>query len=414
MILHLCTFQLEGGAGVAASRLNQALQNHGIDSHLLVYRQQKAKNGVTAWADTPWKNSVFWARFSAERLLFLPHEKDKTVRFAFSPAAVGVPIEEHPLVQQADVINIHWINFGFLSLAGLSRLFSLGKPIVWTMHDMWAFTGGCHYSSGCELFLTHCQFCPFLKKPALYDLSFEIFEKKKKLLAEANVSFVSPSKWLGHLTQKASITAHLPSYVIPNPIDTAVFHPLSKADARLKLGLPLDKKLILFAGANTLDPRKGYEYFREAIHKLDTNNPGVEIAFFGKSQPGAYQEINLPVHDLGKLSDQDMIVAAYSAADAMVVTSLEDNLPNTVMEAMACGTPVVGFQNGGIPDMIDHLENGYIASFKSALSVAEGIQWVLDNNQGGKLSALARQKVLTTYSEEVVARQYADLYQSLR
>jgi glycosyltransferase involved in cell wall biosynthesis len=413
MILHLCTFQLEGGAGVAASRLNRALRQQGIDSHLLVYRQQKSESGTSAWADTYWKNSLFWARFSAERLLFLPYEKDKSVRFAFSPAALGVPIEKHPLVQQADVIHLHWINFGFLSLSGLERLFALGKPVVWTQHDMWAFTGGCHYSRGCERFRTHCQFCPYLKKPAAYDLSFEIFEKKKALLAEASLTFVSPSHWLGKLTQEAALSANRPSYVIPNPIDTAIFTPLPKAEARTKLGLPLDKKLILFAGANTQDPRKGYAYFQEAINGLQTELAGAEVVLFGKSQPGAYQGIQLPVHDLGKLSDPTKIVEAYSAADVMMVSSLEDNLPNTVMEAMACGTPVVGFRNGGIPDMIDHRLNGYVADYQSASSLTQGVRWVLENTDRLDLPQLARQKVLNTYTEEIVATRYNNLYQSL-
>ena len=413
MILHLSTHQWEGGAAVAASRLNQALRKHGLDSQLLVYRAQRPESGVTAWADTPWKEKLFWARFSAERLRFLPHEKDKSVRFAFSPAAVGVPIERHPLVQRAEVINLHWINFGFISLAGLERLFRLGKPIVWTTHDMWAFTGGCHYSRDCERFRTHCQFCPYLKKPGEYDLSFEIFERKGTLLATAPVTFVSPSRWLCQLTQEAVLTRHLPALAIPNPIDTTLFSPKNRAETRRKMGLPLNKKLVLFAGANTQDPRKGYVYFQKAMNSLEDQVDKIEIVFFGKSQPGAYRELALPVHNLGKLSDAVRIVEAYAAADAIVVSSLEDNLPNMVMEAMACGTPVVGFANGGIPEMIDHLANGYVADYRSAESLAIGIRWVLDNNTNGVLSKNARQKVLKTYAEEVIAGQYEALYQSL-
>lgn len=414
MILHLSTHQWEGGAAVAASRLNQALRKQGLDSQLLVYRAQRAESGVTAWADSPWKEKLFWVRFSAERLRFLPHEKDKSVRFAFSPAAVGVPIEQHPLVQRADVINLHWINFGFISLAGLERLFNLGKPIVWTIHDMWAFTGGCHYSRDCERFRTHCQFCPYLKRPHAYDLAFKIFEKKQELLASAPLTFVSPSRWLCQLTQEAALTRHLPALTIPNPIDTTLFFPKNKAETRQKLGLPLNKKLILFAGANTQDPRKGYVFFHRAINSLKDRAGETEIVIFGKSQPGAYHELNLPVHDLGKLSDMGRIVEAYAAADVIVVSSLEDNLPNMVMEAMACGTPVVGFNNGGIPEMIDHLENGYVADYRSAESLAQGIDWVLENDLTGNLSLNARQKVLDTYAEEVVARQYSKLYESLK
>lgn len=413
MILHLSTFQWEGGAAVAASRLNQALRNHNVDSQLLVHRAQKPGPGVTAWATSDWEQKVFWTRFAAERLAFLPYEKDKSVRFAFSPAAVGVPIEKHPLVQRAEVINLHWINFGFLSLAGLERLFALGKPIVWTLHDMWAFTGGCHYSRGCEHFRSHCGHCPYLARPGAYDLSFELFEQKKSLFSQTSVTFVSPSQWLADLTQQAALTSGSACHRIPYPIDTTQFAPLPKAELREKMGLPVDKRLVLFAGANTQDPRKGYLYFREAVNQLKDKPGETEVLVFGKSTPEAYLDLNLPVHDLGKLSDLSQIAQAYAAADVMVVPSLEDNLPNTVLEAMACGTPVVGFDIGGIPDMIDHRTNGFVASYRSAVSLAEGIQWVLDQSLEGVLSARARQKVLDTYAESIVARQYEDLYQSL-
>ncbi len=413
MILHLSTYQWEGGAAVAASRLNQALRKHGVDSQMLVYRAQRAESGVTAWADSSWKEKLFWARFSAERLRFLPHEKDRSVRFAFSPAAVGVPIEEHPLIQQADIINLHWINFGFVSLKGLERLLNLGKPIVWTIHDMWAFTGGCHYSRGCERFRSHCQFCPYLKKPGEYDLAFEIFEQKEKLLAQAPLTFVAPSQWLHNLTRQAALIKDFPALCIPYPIDTTVFQNKNKTEMRQKMGLPLDKKLVLFAGANTQDVRKGFVYFQEAVNNVGQEADDVEVLIFGKSQPDAYRELTRSVHDLGKLSDLTNIADAYAAADLMVVPSLEDNLPNTVLEAMACGTPVVGFDIGGIPDMIDHLENGYVADYRSAKSLACGIRWIIENNATGNLSQNARQKVLETYAEEIIARQYDNLYQSL-
>ncbi|HEV7348038.1 glycosyltransferase family 4 protein [Telluribacter sp.] len=413
MILHLNTSQWEGGAGVAASRLNRALQKNGVDSHLLVHRIQKPEPGVTAYAQGFWGDKRFWARFVAERLSFLPYEKDKSVRFAFSPATVGVPIEKHPLVRQASIIHLHWINFGFISLAGLDRLFRLGKPVVWTLHDMWAFTGGCHYSRGCDHFMSHCQYCPYLARPHSRDISFSGFEKKKELFAHAPVTFVTPSRWLCQLTQEAALTRHLPARTIPNPLDTSVFAPRPKAEVRTRAGLPPDKKLVLFTGANTQDPRKGFLFFKEAINALSVHHQDIEVLVFGKSQAGAYQEIAVPVHDLGTLSSQEQIVEAYAAADVLVVSSLEDNLPNTVMEAMACATPVVGFANGGIPEMIDHQHNGYLADYRSAASLTEGIDWVLAHNQAGQLSANARQKVLDTYAEKVVAEQYSQLYQSL-
>jgi glycosyltransferase involved in cell wall biosynthesis len=411
MVLQLSTFHWEGGAGVAAARLHQALLNAGTDSHLMVSESSRPGPQTTAWADNPWKSKKAWANFVMERLSFLPYEKDKSVRFAFSPAAAGADIADHPLVKQASIIHLHWVNFGFLSLKSLEKLFALGKPIVWTLHDMWTFTGGCHYNRGCERYLSHCCYCPYLKKPGEYDIAFTQFEKKQGLYQNTNLTLVSPSRWLDNLVQQAALTNGKPSQAIPNCIDTNFFKPGNRTEARHALGLPTDKKLFLFAGANTQDPRKGFTYFQEAMH-----NPGLagaEVMILGKGKAENFKDMPVKTHFLGKISDANQMVQAYNAADMLIAPSLEDNLPNTIMEAMACGTPAVGFDTGGIPEMIGHLENGFISTSQSASSLSEGIQWVLSHNADGTVSANARTKVLQHYSEEVVARQYSQLYDSL-
>ncbi|MET7254444.1 glycosyltransferase family 4 protein [Dyadobacter fermentans] len=411
MVLQLSTFHWEGGAGVAAARLHQALLNAQVDSHLMVSEISHPGPQTAAWADSLWKSRKAWANFVMERLSFLPYEKDKSVRFAFSPAAIGADIADHPLVRQASIIHLHWINFGFLSLQSLEKLFALGKPIVWTLHDMWAFTGGCHYNRGCERYLSHCCYCPYLKKPGEYDIAFAQFEKKHRLFQGASVTFVSPSRWLDSLVQNAALTSGMPSRAIPNCIDTDFFKPGNQDDARKAFGLPTDKKLLLFAGANTQDPRKGFIYFQEAMHHAKLAN--VEVMILGKGKADDFKDMPVKAHFLGKISDVSQMVQAYRAADMLIVPSLEDNLPNTIMEAMACGTPAVGFDTGGIPEMIEHLENGFVATPKSASSLSEGVQWVLKHNTDGSVSANARRKVLDHYSEAVVARQYSQLYDSL-
>lgn len=411
MVLHLSTFHLEGGAGVAATRLHRALLKAGTESHMLVPNTQHDEKNVTALATTAWQSRKAWGRFLAERLYFLPQEKDKTVRFAFSPALVGADISTHPLIEKARIIHLHWINFGFLSLSSLQKLFSLGKPIVWTLHDMWTVTGGCHYNRGCDHYLSHCTYCPFLAKPDQYDISFSQFEFKKGLYDLNPPTLVSPSSWLEGNVRDAALTGHLKSQSIPNCVDTSVFRPLNKTEVRARLDLPADKNLILFAGANTQDPRKGFVFFKESMERLsNSNNP--EVLILGKANSGAFENFPVPVHYLGKITNVEDIVNAYNAADVIVVPSLEDNLPNTIMEAMACGTPAVGFATGGIPEMIDHQINGYVAKTKSAGSLADGIEWVLFNNKEN-LSENARKKVLLTYSEDVVAEQYNKLYHSL-
>lgn len=411
MVLQLSTFHWEGGAGVAAARLHQALLNAGVDSNLMVSEISQPSPQTMAWADTDWKSKKAWGNFVLERLSFFPHEKDKSVRFAFSPAVAGADISDHPLVKQASIIHLHWINFGFLSIQSLEKLFSLGKPVVWTLHDMWTFTGGCHYNRGCERYLSHCCYCPYLKKPGEYDIAFAQFEKKLGLYQKANLTLVSPSRWLDDLVQKAALTKGMPSLAIPNCIDTNFFKPGDRIAARNALGLPNDKQLLLFAGANTQDPRKGFKYFQEAMCHPDLAD--AEVIILGKGKAENFRNMPVKVHFLGKISDAGQMVQAYNAADMLVVPSLEDNLPNTIMEAMACGTPAVGFGTGGIPEMIGHLESGFLSAPKSASLLSEGIQWVLKHNENGAVSASARRKVLQHYSEEVVARQYSQLYDSL-
>jgi glycosyltransferase involved in cell wall biosynthesis len=413
MVLHLSTFHLEGGAGVAAARLHNALLKSGTDSDLLVAFPNSDQEKVYSLADSKWELRKMWARFTAERLLFYPQEVNKSVRFAFSPAEIGADISDHPLVQKAKILHLHWINFGFLSVKSLEKLFALGKPIVWTMHDMWTLTGGCHYSRGCENFLSHCGYCPYLAKPDRYDISFAQFEAKKSFYPKSKTALISPSLWLDNLAKQAALTREMHSECIPNCIDTNLFKPVPKADARAKFGLPTEKKFVLFTGANVQDKRKGFIYFQQALEKLKTSHPDVEVIILGKAYPKQFDGLSAPVHYIGKISKPEEMVNAYNAADLIVVPSLEDNLPNTIMEAMSCGTPAVGFATGGIPEMIDHLENGYIAEQKSVDALAAGIAWVLEENKFGTLSTKAREKVVNSYSESLIAARYQALYQSL-
>jgi glycosyltransferase involved in cell wall biosynthesis len=381
---------------------------------MLIPTVAKPETAVQTLSDTKWKKKMALGRFVAERLFFYPQEKNSSVRFAFSPAEVGADISTHPLVLEADVIHLHWINFGFLSLDSLDKLFSLGKPIVWTLHDMWTFTGGCHYSRGCHNYLNHCHHCPYLAKPDQYDISFTQFEKKIALYNKTKMALISPSKWLDSLVKTAALTKNIFSKAIPNCVDTDLFKSMNQKQARQAMQLPVEKKLLLFAGANTQDPRKGFIYFREAVNLLnDKAEEKYEVLIFGKSNPASFALFPAKVHYLGKITKPGEMVAAYNAADAIVVPSLEDNLPNTIMEAMSCGTPVVGFRTGGIPEMIDHQRNGYLSEIKSSPSLAAGINWVLANNREGIISNNARQKVMEFYSEKIVTRQYQDVYESL-
>ena len=430
----LSTYHLFGGAGVAATRLHRAFQlqaGNSVESTMLVgipnrLETHRPEPGVVYLANNFLAEQTAFGRFVAERLYFLPHERSPSVRFQFSPAQFGTNVDFHPAIQQADVLHLHWINFGFLSLNSLRTLFDLGKPVVWTLHDQWAFTGGCHYTHGCNHFLTHCRQCPYLKKPADGDLAYRVFEKKLKLFRNANVHFIAPSRWLAETGLNSRLLGDFPFTVIPNTIDQDVYRPLypnedGETTARAQLansqfGLPVTgNPRILFGTANVTDTRKGFAYFAESLNLLAQQHPALkpEILVFGKGRSYLLNELPYPVRHLGLLTTEEDVVAAYNAADALVVPSLEDNLPNTVLEALACGTPVVGFRTGGIPEMIDHKQTGYLADVGSAQQLADGVAYILTYPDPIVLRQNARRAAEDHYSQAVVTKQHSELYKQL-
>jgi glycosyltransferase involved in cell wall biosynthesis len=424
-IVILSTFDNFGGASIAASRLNKALNTNGLSSNMLVQDKKGDLPNIETIAQNWFQKKLTLLRFALDRLQFTFYEKNKDVRFLFSQATIGVDVSDNPLIQQSDIIHLHWINFGFLSINSLEKLFETGKPIVWTLHDMWAFTGGCHYARDCTNYERNCGNCEqFLKNPSENDLSHQVWERKKEVFSKANLTIVTCSEWLAQKARESSLLKDKTIISIPNPIDTEVFRPIEKSAARAYFELSPDKKYILFGAVKISDERKGFAYFVEALSILNvrlSNNEhrksergyrkeDIEIIIFGQAQASDFERLPFKVNILGKLSDLETIATAYSAATVFVSPSIEDNLPNTIMESTACGTPVVGFEIGGIPEMIDHKENGYLAKYKSAEDLAKGIYWILFESDYQVLVSNARQRVVDNYSEEIVAKRYQEVY----
>ncbi|MCB0541982.1 MAG: glycosyltransferase family 4 protein [Saprospiraceae bacterium] len=390
-----------GGAGIACRRLQAALPAAGVSADLLT-----ADALGSRWP------------FYAERLSFLPYERDKSVRFSFSLANFGKNILKHPLVSRADVLHLHWINQGMLSLEMIHRLSETGKPIVWTLHDMWAFTGGCHYSRGCEHFRESCGNCPFLKHPGVRDLSNKVWQRKKRLYPEG-IHFVTCSEWLAEIARNSGLLRDFPVTSIPNPIDTDLFAPLpeqKRAAWRAKLGIPSDALVLLFVAMNIAEPRKGFPSLLAALETIKAQNPDLQlnIVVLGKTSPDMIASLPYPAHSLGLINDTAALVEVYGAVDAFAIPSLEDNLPNTVMEALSCGTPVVGFETGGIPEMVGHEQEGWIAAQGDVRQFAAGVVNILgDEDKCKKMSLAARNKVLSHYSNAIVAERYRRLYDTL-
>ena len=408
-VLIVNTSELTGGAAVAANRLAKALNHHGVEAKMLVLHRQTDKREVVV-AGSRWGN---WLRFCYERLvIFLHNGLSRRNLFAVSISNTGFDVTKTPEFREADVIHLHWVNQGMLSLKGIRRILDSGKPVVWTMHDMWPATAICHYAHDCEKFEKDCSNCDLLRSSSL---SKRIWKQKLEMLSRHRISFVSCSRWLQGQAEQSLLLKGQAITNIPNAIDTHFFHSGDKEKVRQKLHIPIEKRLILFVSQRVTDSRKGISFLIEAIKKLSENHPEMKentaIAILGAHADELAEQLSLPVYPLGYVENQEKIVEIYNAADVFVLPSLSDNLPNTIMEAMACGVPCVGFDVGGIPEMIDHRKNGYVAKFRDADDLADGIRWVLAEADYKALSEAAVRKVKENYSEQQVAARYLEIYQ---
>jgi glycosyltransferase involved in cell wall biosynthesis len=417
----ISTYDTFGGASISGLRLHQAFLKNGVESSMLVQEKKSNLTTIKTVSNNWFQAKKSFLRFALDRLQFWFYEKSKEVRFVFSTALIGIDISEYKVVKEAQVLHLFWINFGFLSLDSIKKLGETNKPIIWNLQDMWAFTGGCHYSGDCLLYEKSCGNCvQFLKNSGENDLSRNTWKRKLDKFRDLNLTIVSSSDWLAQKARESSLFKDLKVITIPTPIDVEIFQPTPKDIAATSFQLSPDKKYILFAAVKISDKRKGFLYFKEALsvisNQLLVNREiasDIGILIFGQAQASDFEGLPFKVNILGRLSDLPTIAKAYSAASVFVIPSLEDNLPNTVIESMACGTPVVGFNTGGIPEMIDHEISGYVADYKSSEDLAKGIYWALFESDYQSLVNNSRQKVVDNYSEKVVAERYKKVYQSL-
>ena len=410
-VLIINTSERMGGAAIAANRLMDALRNNGIQAKMLVRDKQTSQITVIGLNKSLWKIWQFiWERI----VIWKANHFKKHNLFMVDIANTGTDITTLPEFEQADVIHLHWINQGMLSLKDLRKILQSGKPVVWTMHDMWPCTGICHHARECNNYHQECHHCPYLYKEGKKDLSNRIFKKKRDLYQLAPITFVTCSQWLKERARQSALIANQEIINIPNPINTNLFRPRNKQEARIKCNLPTDKRLILFGSAKITDKRKGIDYFIESCRVLAERYPELKdelgIVVYGKDSEQLKPLVPFQVYPLNYISNEKELIDVYNSVDLFVIPSLEENLPNTIMEAMACGIPCVGFQVGGIPEMIDHLHNGYVAEYKSVEDFANGIHWILNEGEYKTLSEEACRKVSSSYSESAIAKRYIEVY----
>jgi glycosyltransferase involved in cell wall biosynthesis len=415
-IVHLATNDLQGGAARAAYRLHKGLQSVGHESLMVVSSKTGDDPSVIA-ADRPMDLISRVKRGLREHRIAQDFRDYRSSRPAgyelFTDDRTEYSSTLLSQIPDCDIINLHWVSGLFAYEAFFARV-PRYKPVVWTLHDMNAFTGGCHYNLGCGRYAGQCGACPQLGSKDGADLSHQVWRRKKEIFSrvpESRLRIITPSRWLAEEVNRSSILGRFPVTTIPYGLNTDDFAPRNRTSVRDLLGIPLDAKVVLFLAERADSRRKGFAVLAEALTRSVGLVPRLSLVSLGQHKPT--MELQIPWLHLGALNNDRFLSMVYSVADLFVICSLQDNLPNTVLEAMACGVPAVGIGVGGIPDMIRNGVNGLTVS-SDPIALCSAICDLL-NGKGKRetMSDMCRRIAVEEYALEVQARRYSEVYKSL-
>lgn len=428
-VTHFNSF-LRGGAATAARQLHRALREEGINSSFQYQPGQRSDQSQSELAEqgfreTHWKKDGLLEGIAAKVRFRLHRQKFKRETAARPEGAEvftsphGKPSTRLPAGRDPSrrIVHLHWIA-KFIDYPSFFGSLPAGQPVVWTLHDMNALTGGCHFSSGCERFRNGCGSCPQLvsdlaESARLEDVSHRSFRTKQRALEDINLHVVAPSRWLLEQARHSPILENAKSFRrIPYGMPVDRLFPVDREEARRHLGIEADQFVIAFGAMNLASLRKGAAELHAALKQLKSRR-GISCLMFGAGtvDPNAFP---LPVHHAGFLSDDHQRRLAYSAADVFVLPSLEDNLPLTGMESMACGTPVIGFASGGIPDYVTRGETGWLASRGSESELASCLEEAINNTkQVREFGKNARRAISQSFRSDLEAKAYQSLYEQL-
>ncbi len=413
-ILQINTHAGQGGAGRVMCRLHHALNRRGHRSRIVARsRAQKEANvycldDVTRIRPPVLMRIVRGLGWRIDKWFDVPTLHLTTRRLLASR-----------LFQTSDVIHLHNLHGRYFNYHLLPAL-TAAKPTVWTLHDMWAFTGHCAYSYECDRWRKGCHHCPLLKPnkralvepgPTLVDRTRQVWRRKRVIYRHSRFSVVTPSRWLQRLAQESIVGEGRTVHFIPNGVDLEVFKPIERVQARAHFGIPQEARVILFAAEKTTSKRKGFLYLLQALDRL--RDPAVVLVVMGKPSDRSLPP-RFRVVELGFIQDEVTQSLAYNAADLFVFPSLADNQPLVLIEALACGTPVVAFDAGGIPEMVRHMETGYLARYKDAADLSHGIETLLnDEEMHCRMRIRCRQIAEAEYGLDLQAERYLELYEQI-
>ncbi|MFC5190300.1 glycosyltransferase [Algoriphagus aquatilis] len=413
-VLHVSSSDSGGGAGRAAYRIHQAVKEAGGSSFMRVIKKESIDQDVSDWFPKSFVKQLE-SHFYRRWLFKLKDKWSSAINELHTFGSYGVGLVDELNNSDADIIHLHWVS-DMLSIADIGKI---KKPIVWTMHDMWPFCGSEHYAldEPEARFKVGYSLSNRPKGEKGRDLSRVTWEAKRKAWAGQSFHIVSTSKWMDQCVHSSYLFGNSSREVIPLPIDSQFrWKPQSKEIARTALNLPPNKKLVLMgADGSVLHPRKGGDLLLEAIGNLNnTNLYDIELVIFGKTFPMDFELYSFPIHYLGPIKDDRLLALAYSAADVLVTPSRQEAFGLTAQEALACGTPVVAFDIGGLSDLLVHQENGWLATPFDPSDLAKGIDWILeDSTRYIELSKRARMRIEENYSPEIIGKKHFQLYEGI-
>jgi glycosyltransferase involved in cell wall biosynthesis len=383
-VVHVSTLESRGGAARAAHGLHAGLVDAGVDSRMLVAHRQSDDPRVEVLEPDP-ADERLWRTIEAH---WIRGNRTPLSNTWFSSGGLGARVARHRLIEDADIIHLHWIA-GLVAIEDLEAILALGKPVVWTFHDEWGYTGGCHYAAGCGGWRTACDACPQLARDPHGLVAWQ-FSAKRAAYARGRIAVVTPSAWLSARVRESALLAHCTVDTVPYSVDLEVFAPSRRESGRARLGLSPDDAVVLFSADGAAERRKGFAELAEALGMITAPRPRLLVL-------GDSRGVRLPegADCVGHLADRVALAEVVAASDIYALPSLEDNLPNGILEALACGTTCVAFDAGGVPDMLRDAPCGYLAKTGSVNALARALSAAL-----GELARLRSDRAaLRAYAE---------------
>lgn len=391
----------EGGAFKAANRLQDAIRQFDIDSQIIVRTKRNLDSDTVPFFSNPIQSFIS----KCKNCINLMWKRNEIFR-----DLLGTDISQNEILSSADIIIIHWIN-SFLSYHSLSRISELRKPVILVLHDMWTYTGGCHYDFYCNKYKSKCGQCPLIHSSRENDITGKNFLDKKKLYSHFAFTAIGPSRWSMMTAKESSLMKDKEILYIPNCYNEHIYFVAERNNVWCeKVNISTNKKILLFGTAHnsTANRVKGFSFLMDALEILNPDE--YYLVIFGHADEKYLQTIKMEYYLTGYVKDENLMADIYRTADVFIAPSIQEAFGYTVCEAMACGTAVVGFDVGGIHDQIKHKENGYLAEVYNVKELSEGIEYTaLHSEEMGKMAAISAKK----YASNIVGKEYSNLFKRL-